>query len=210
MPTKTFTVEYSSTYQIEAGDDGVLAAALRTREPYEAKLLYHIQRQGYKGMAVDVGANVGNHTLWLTLVCGLDTLAFEPVEFDVLRKNLELNGISVMQRAWHVALGASYGEATYLGDGKLAIAKDGPIVVRPLDEYLPLLHDLAMVKVDVEGMELDVLRGAERTIDQWHPALYVEVSDEEAQQALAAHLEPLGYEHMNTFGATPLEEWLPC
>lgn len=43
-----------------------------------------------------------------------------------------------------------------------------------LDDVLPPELRIALIKVDVEGAELDVLRGAKQTIEKWRPALIIE------------------------------------
>src|SRR5690606_5148952 len=74
---------------------GVISRAWKRGEPYESPLLEHIYLQGFRGLALDVGANVGNHALWLSVVCGLKTVAFEPIHHDALRQNVRLNQAEV-------------------------------------------------------------------------------------------------------------------
>jgi hypothetical protein len=61
-----------------------------------------------------------------------------------------------------------------------------------LDGYVsPPRFDL--LHADVEGMEVDVLRGAERLIMAHRPALYVEAFDDAARPSLVAYMRSLGY-----------------
>jgi FkbM family methyltransferase len=191
-------------YRIE-DPGGLIGAPLRAGVPYEARVLEHIKRKGFDGTAVDVGAHVGNHALWLAVVCGLEVHAFEPRP-DVcrqLRANVELNQAAVSVH--ELALGGKQGTAQHVGKGQLA--PEGPIAVMPLDSFA--LPDVSLVKIDVEGMEAEVLDGARETIARWRPLLYVEARDAQAHRRIATVLEPLSYRHLKTFGATPLEEWVP-
>lgn len=210
---KSYEIHFSDDDEAvfaSGGFPGVVGKALATGEPYEAKLLYHIRRQGFTGTAIDVGAHIGNHTLWLAVMCGLHVIAFEPLEYRKLIRNLalnDLNGKRGIVSPQPVALGARAGHATLREKGTLVMDDDGAINVCRLDDFH--FRDVALIKIDVEGMEPDVLHGASRTIEHERPVLYVEAQDEAAHHRLQHILEPLGYTHRNTFGATPLEEWAP-
>jgi FkbM family methyltransferase len=60
-------------------------------------------------------------------------------------------------------------------------------------------RNVTLIKIDVEGMEYDVLRGAEYTLNKFRPELLVEALDEEAFTRIAAFLQPFGY--------FPLSRW---
>lgn len=190
-------------YRIE-DPGGLIGKSLRAGNPYEARVLEHIYRQGLKGVAVDAGASVGNHALWFAAVCGLRVVAFEPLVYEQLLRNVALNGLGKQIRVQAVALGASAGTATPLGRGQLEPGQ-GSVPVEPLDGFE--LADVALLKVDVEGMEADVLEGALDTIRRCEPLIFAEAWDHEAHARVAGVLEPLGYRHVKTYGATPLEEW---
>jgi FkbM family methyltransferase len=199
------------TYLIEDPGNGVIGAALHTGEPYEAKFLYHVYRQRFSGLAIDVGAHVGNHTLFFALVCGLDVIAFEPQEYMSLRANLQLNKIHP-DRALAVAAGLSDKPAQLKEVGKHTfqmVDSGGAYPCYTLDSF-EIGRPIALMKIDVEGMEPNVLLGARETIKRNMPLIYAEAQDDLAHQAAATVLEPMGYDHTDTFGATPLEEWTPC
>ena len=54
--------------------------------------------------------------------------------------------------------------------------------VAPLDQYAEQLTNLRLIKIDVEGHECSVIRGAESLIAQWHPALLIEVQGDPGQR----------------------------
>lgn len=139
------------------------------------------------GVFVDVGANAGLHTLAVAahVAEGGAVVAFEPhpINHCLLVHNLEQN------RLRHVVaenLGLAESAATMIGTasgvgGNWSLASRGDYrfevhLVR-LDDYLrnhPLPR-LDMMKIDVEGAEVGVLRGARQTIERFHPLIVFEV-----------------------------------
>jgi FkbM family methyltransferase len=155
---------------------------------------YHAFRQAvHAGMtALDVGANVGAYSLLLGQWVGPNgsVHAFEPAPatFDGLVKHVGLNALDHVVYPVQAALGAVSSTASLLvsgthGESRLAApAERGAatidVSVTTIDEYCRA-HRLmpAFIKIDVEGAELDVLRGARETIRRAGPslALFVEL-----------------------------------
>ena len=154
---------------------------------------------------VEAGANVGAHTLALSRIVGAGgrVVAFEPqpLMHRLLAANLALAGAANVE-ARGEALGSApgtlhvppvdYGATGNFGG--VALTGDGSgtaVRVRCIDELELTRCDL--VKVDVEGMERDVVEGARDTIRRHRPVLYVENDRRERSQALIALLLDLGY-----------------
>lgn len=201
------TVEaHGASYRVH-NPGGIIGNCLQQGTAYERKALEHIQRLRLRGTAVDAGAGIGNHTLWLAAVCGLHVEAFEPLDYHRLVANLALNPDLRVN-----AHGVGLGDTTQPGcvtpapahvTGRALMAED-TVAIHQLDEYR--LQNVSLIKIDVEGMEPEVLRGARATIRRWRPVLYVEAQDEAAHKRNAAEI-PQGYVKTAVFGATPLEEW---
>jgi len=190
---------------------GLIGKSLRAGVPYEARVLQHIYRKGLIGLAVDIGASVGNHTLWFAAICGLRVIAVEPLDFERLRANVALNPDLDIE-VWPWALGETYGCGTVIGAPAHAIGDSFPadgVKIQPLDGQ-DIGEPVVLLKIDVEGMEPEVLRGAERTIRNDRPLIFAEAQDEAADERVADILEPLGYTRGKVFGATPLWEWIPA
>lgn len=210
---------HGRSYELYESEDPLAGAAAakttqlaRTGQPYELPLLEHIYSLGLHGTAVDVGANVGNHALWMAAVCGLDVIAFEPLVPFELRANVELNNLAERVEVIPFALGDRQGFARHVGAGRLeAGAGDGdiPVLVRRFDDFG--LVGVSVVKIDVEGMEPAVLRGGESTIRRDRPVIFAEEWGEPEHDATAAVLEPWGYEMTYRFSgrqaATPVGKW---
>jgi FkbM family methyltransferase len=154
---------------------------------------------------VEIGANMGAHTIPLARAVGFrgTVHAFEPqrVLFQFLCANIALNALGHVH-AHQVALGRqvgtlvvprlNYSVAQNFGGLELGRWQDGePVPAATVDTLnLPACHFL---KVDVEGMEEDVLVGAEHTIRRCQPLLYVENDREDKSADLIRYLLGLGY-----------------
>lgn len=157
---------------------------------------------------VEAGANIGALTLPLSRLVGLtgQVYAFEPQpeNYALLERNLVNNDIDNVA-AFDFALGAeaatvrvpalwqisneNYGGAA-VGDGELSAA------MKPLDAVITKPVDV--LKIDVEGMEADVIRGARLLINTCRPLIYVENDrDEKAAELvqLIASLDYVMFEH---------------
>lgn len=205
-------VAHGKRWRIDAHPESRIARDLATRQPYESGLLDHIYSLDLRGYAIDVGASIGNHTLYFVRACGLPVIAFEPIFGDEFVGNIALNRTVAPYVTLHrVALGARKGHATDGGDrvltededeeararparaeGKLTLDDEGSIEVRRLDSF-EIPSPVALIKIDVEGMEPEVLKGAHKTIERDQPLIFAEASSEAARDAQAEVLEPLGY-----------------
>lgn len=209
--------------------DGKIGRCFRKGVPYEKPLLEHIHAEGFAGLAVDAGANIGNHALWFALVCGLRVAAFEPLHHELLAEHVALNGAGDLVRVYPYALGDVDGEATHVGKGRLDPAgvegmagSDEPdvasgqwvgsgaaVTVRTLDSFG--LVGVSVIKADVEGMEAHVFRGGEQTIRRDRPVIFAETRGDEEHSEIAAVLQPWGYRVTERFtgrgSRTPVERW---
>lgn len=182
---------------------GRIGSKVEHGEPYERRLLVDIKQLHPTGTAFDIGAHVGNHSLYLAAVCGLKVHAWEchgPTAERFL-DNLELNpGLGITLHTW--AAGKERGGA-HLTAGRWVefdperpdkgqLARGGPIEVDRIDDRLNIT-DLSVVKVDVEGTEPDVLRGMAGHLERCRPTVYAESHSKRASRRIAEVLEPLGY-----------------
>lgn len=152
------------------------------------------------GLFIDVGANVGTYTIWAAEL-GAEVVALEPAEdtFALLRENIDLNGYQVT--AMRAAAGDHCGTARFTAgrDAGNRLDPAGPVEAR-LVTVDSLIGDryVTGMKVDVEGFEIDVLRGcaramAERRIGliqlEWNEASRLAVGSDRRPIArlLAAH-----------------------
>src|ERR1043166_2158400 len=82
--------------ELPNGDDHIQAWIRRTGELYEADLLRDILHRVVRpGIVIDVGANIGNHTVFFGKVLRRRVIALEPFStvFEVLARNVAINGL---------------------------------------------------------------------------------------------------------------------
>lgn len=157
-----------------SGATGNIYAGLHEFE--DMAFVLHVLRSD--DLFVDVGANVGSYTVLAGKVVGARILSFEPIDttFRHLCDNISLNGLSERVDARRVSVGAKSGIVAmtcHLDTVNHVMAEhdSDPSTLVPqttLDEALAG-RSAFMIKLDVEGYELEVLRGASRTLDD--PAL---------------------------------------
>lgn len=139
---------------------------------------------------LDIGANIGNHLVYFAKFCrNVQITPFEvnPTALEMLKINIELNGVEkrINNKYLGIALGQYSGQvklsnaeliANNLGAAAFSETDDKQgYPMRSLDS-INLDFDPDFIKIDVEGMEIAVLLGAEKTILNSRPPLYVEVS----------------------------------
>ncbi|WP_250479861.1 MULTISPECIES: FkbM family methyltransferase [unclassified Caballeronia] len=152
------------------------------------------------GAIVEVGANIGSHTVALAKQAALqqrDMIAFEPQPFifQNLCANLALNGVSNV-RAWPWACGNQDGTlyfstpdyslpGNFGGVSMHAVPQshDTPISCVRLDDVLEN-YTVGFIKIDVEGAELSTLQGSVQILKTSRPVLYLENDRIEKSQAL--------------------------
>ena len=191
-----------------AQDDYVQRMILKTRNFYEARLLATVQGMNLINETTtvcDIGANIGNHSVFFGKVLGAkQVLAFEPQPsvYATLCRNLELNGLTDAL-AYNCLVGAKSGRGEVarfnsrnLGGTAFVPAKDGSIPMVALDDLLDSeeMKNLGFLKIDTEGMHMDVLNGAKKLLKARKPAIWVELLQRDnAYPEAAKMLEGLGY-----------------
>lgn len=60
-----------------------------------------------------------------------------------------------------------------------------------------------VIKIDVEGMEMDVLQGAVNTLKKHKPLLYIETTTDDKLQLVYSFLKKFNYKSLKQFNATP-------
>jgi FkbM family methyltransferase len=169
----------------------------------ELQLLLRLVKQG--DVAIDAGANIGAFTVPLARRVGPDgwVLAIEPQRLvhQMLCANVAANGLANVVAHW-CGLGAGPTEAVVpaLDYNKENNFGGVPLRGSGAGERIPIvtidslaLPSCALIKIDVEGMELDVLRGARETIRRHQPRLFVENNGTDRSPPLIAWLLEQGY-----------------
>jgi FkbM family methyltransferase len=206
---------HTKTYQTRHGPMLALAGdryITRSLEVYgeygaaEWALLAQLVKPGMT--VVEVGANIGTHSVPLARSCFPGPLyLFEPQQrvFQLLCANLALNDIRNAiaypeaggdEAGFVVVPPIDYGAAYNFGG--VAVLPNDPetrglrVRATPLDSLdLAACH---LIKIDVEGFEVQVLRGAAQTIAKHRPLLYVENDRADQQQTVISLIAGMDYD----------------
>ncbi len=154
---------------------------------------------------LDIGSNIGTYAVLLAQK-GLHGYAFEPIKenYDALRINLILNGLEDKVKVFPVALGEKRQKAEFAFDvvntgasHLAAIHPDDEVLQRekntlseivPLDSLMEQIHfgkdETIFIKIDVEGMEEKVLRGAKKFLQTYPNIIMVMESKHSGRENL--------------------------
>ena len=147
----------------------------------EMAFVLHLLRPGE--LFIDVGANIGSYTVLAAKVCGAQAISAEPDPdaLAALARNVAVNGIEGRVRIEACALGAETGQVNFstgLKSGNRVVAVTGPgvrqVPLRRLDDIVGAGAP-ALIKMDVEGFEEQVMAGALNTLAQ--PSLMAVLSE---------------------------------
>ncbi|WP_304518167.1 FkbM family methyltransferase, partial [Cecembia rubra] len=151
---------------------------------------------------IDIGANQGEYALWAarkTTASG-KVLAFEPMDeiFSQLKVNISLNpSYKNTIEAIQLGLSDNPGEINLYGKEG---SNEGVNTIFPSPEHTFLIQKIELdtldnqleklqpswvdlIKIDVEGAELQVLKGATKSISKFKPSLIIEINKEACQSA---------------------------
>lgn len=171
---------------------------------YEKNVIHWLKRlvaETKQPVFYDIGANYGFYSLMLSSSCSA-VYAFEPVKstFKILKKNISINklknvklvraAIGSEHKVGYINIYSSSGNnSTYKrnipANHPTKFLKKEEIKFIKLSDY-SLANSLlppTLMKIDVEGGELDVLRGAKTLIEKYMPTIVIEYSDNTSRDA---------------------------
>ncbi len=181
---------------------------------YDAPYLELARRYITPGsLVLDVGASLGLWTVQLARTArsvGAEIWAVEPAPANVrwLERNVTLNSLNQLVQIYPIALGSAPGSLKIKlndpdgGNAEVAFEEEpgaSVVQVRRMDD-LPRARSVSFIKLDVEGFELEILRGARQLLEKDHPVVFGEFSRsclEERGEDLGAflrELDQLGYQ----------------
>ncbi|MCP4264224.1 MAG: FkbM family methyltransferase [Candidatus Brocadiaceae bacterium] len=162
---------------------------------------------------MDIGANIGNHSVYLAPEFE-QVYSFEPNRrtFMLLQANAMLRsnistfniGLSDRKETRQVVFSpTNVGAASVERDSLPENSQTASFELDRLDD-LPILKnrtDIDLIKIDVEGHELEALKGAEETLKRCTPCICMEVLKSEIEDGSSKALQflkSIGYSHFYT------------
>lgn len=214
---KIYDTKYG-TFLLEEGD--LISDCLIRGEFWEEELKSIFDQYLNKSsVVIEVGSYIGDHTVYLSKLCK-KIYAFEGTteNYYQLCANLLLNKCNNVE-ASNILVGREVGmwrhsclekEDPYpdIPNNKAGVVfiqdSSGDIYTESLDNCLFYLDGLDLIKTDVEGMDLEVLYGAESLIEEFRPLILFEYNAPVSKQPLEDYikfLERFGYT------CTQLSKW---
>jgi hypothetical protein len=198
--------------------DNAVTSCLINGTIYEPYLFYFIRDNAIdlEGTdIIDIGANNGNFTLEFSDLTGDKgrVFSFEPqrIIFQQLCGNVFMNGVDNVF-AYNLAIGEIDGETRislpdyfsndFVNFGDVSIENNKSenseqIEVRRLDSFK--FDNVRLIKIDVQGYEFSVIKGAIETINKHRPIIFIEVEDHQlrkfgySENDLSDLIKSLGY-----------------
>ena len=186
---------------------------------WERHLIQVMRRLIKPGVTVyDLGANYGMHTLLFARIVGGagHVYAFEPNPevFAALQENLRLNSIQSVtpickavsfqtgEAFFDVSQNRATGHLTHCGLGTYKVD------VTSIDEFVFGQHALppAFLKIDVEGGESGVLKGATKVLERYRPTMTIELHNPDEDRAVGAILKAMNYKAFRIEDGSQVED----
>lgn len=158
----------------------------------------------FNSVVLDIGTNIGNHTLFYLLENKASKVyCFEPAQttFSILEKNIKINNIEKKVSLSNVGVGQKKGHAIIsnynphnIGGTTIESDENGEISIIAIDE-ITFPSKIALVKIDVEGFELNVIKGMIKTLKDHKPYITIEIRDKNFHE-IHSMLKSIGYTYI--------------
>lgn len=217
---KTFIFD-KIKYNIKGIEDEHIFKQINNNCFYENQLLNHIKNLKIDGIYIDIGANIGNHSLFFANHCNSKkVISFEPEEecYKLLSYNVKENskkeiliynlGVWDIKRELFLK---KFPNHKNMGLSKIVDNEAGDtykVQTINLDEFIGIVDKIGLIKIDVEGGELKILKGSVEIIKKFHPLIVCEAAEEKDKLILDEFLIRFGYNKtINKFNKTPTYIW---
>ncbi len=201
VPGKTSGPPQRIKLEFRGTRDGVYMYVHTMRTWYERALLEYLWTHvPHDGIWIDVGAHIGNHTVFFAKFTAGMVIAIEPCapHVEALKINVEKNGVADKVRIIPCAAGpASFASAPiqdYLTGGQVKSR------MQSIDDIMASTNvaagEVQFIKIDTDGHEPGVLQGAAKTIERHRPFMVVEVIGGSAPEKVPPMLTEMGYEYV--------------
>jgi len=194
VSNKIKNINISSNY-----DDHIMRIIRKSNNYYEFGLLNKIKNMDIIGVYLDVGANIGNHTIFFST----ETKATHIHSFEICDETYEILNRNVTNNNLNNVTTHNYGLGETTKLVKLSdIDSDNLGMVKVVDgigdKKITTIDSLGignvgLIKIDVEGYEYNVIMGAKKTIEKYHPIIVAELHSTEEFNKFYSELKKLNY-----------------
>jgi FkbM family methyltransferase len=151
---------------------------------------------------LDIGAFIGTHVLLLSEIINKNgqIYAFDPLYTDIIKKNVKANHLEKKVNIYEVCVGgenkeveideiqrdqvANYANASLVKNVNYAEQiKKKKVKMITIDSLQ--IKNISIIKIDVEGFELEVMKGAIKTIQQERPVIFIEIWNKEKEKFIS-------------------------
>jgi SAM-dependent methyltransferase len=184
---------------------GIIAKHWHNEGWYEHRMLSHIQALNIEGAYLDVGANIGNHTIFFAALCpSTHVYSIEPSDeaIGVLNEFAAINDLT--NKITVIPYAASDSDTIEVEFPRKGVV---PFKAVKLDEVVG--PGVRLVKMDIEGAEPSALKGMTRILRDDKPRMFIEAHSETDKEAILSVIAPFGYLPTgNVFNASPTYEYV--
>ncbi len=204
-------------------EDYIQRTIWRTKKPYEFEMLKDVLKKlsmGIQGgIFLDCGMNIGNHSLFIA-ANGYRVIAFEanPKMVEIAQESVRINHFQDKISIFETGISDKYEKAYFPREftnnfGGMFLEscnedKQDFIECRTIDSY-DIREFVSVMKIDVEGWECKVIRGAKKLIFKNRPIIYAEANHIDDFVELDNLLFEYGYVHWGVFGTALTHMYYP-
>lgn len=203
------TITIINNVKLYKQDDMVCLSASRNNRQFEPETFEFLEGLIPVGHFINIGAYTGIYGIRAEQL-GYGSVFFEPnvANYSRLVENLELNGLIQGSRCEQIALSSKEGRGEMWMNPKPLMTSAGsleqsdkkiktqPVVMMQYDSYHTGLE--TVIKIDVEGHELEVLKGMTYTLTESRPILIIEILDDHQFESVSYFLEQFQYKKLQT------------
>ena len=204
-----------------SSNDHILRMMRETKSFYEEDVLDFLRAElpslPQRSTAIDAGTFIGTHSIFFAQFIGFSkVISFEanPSTFNVLQSNIAANRLGNIIRPINKALGSKlgHGQLDFIDETnggstsvKYSDEKNNEFVITTIDNETAGydIDSVQLLKIDVEGFELEVLKGAQKTITKNAPLICIEVHTFPHLIRVLAMLRSNNYVVLDCLGASP-------
>ena len=184
-------------------EDSIFDQIVTKQTFYEERLLDKARSLNLEGVYVDIGANIGNHSIFFNCFCNSTKVYSFEIDasiFAILKKNIELNcaedtyhlgEIGILDRKGLVDLS----DINHLNAGmtKIVNVEGSQREVDTLDNIMHGVDNIVLIKMDVEGFELQIIEGAKDILENQSPVIFAELATKKEFKLFKDAVSKFGY-----------------